>query len=128
LDAVELCLSKEILAEIRDVLTRPRVRQKFPTLTGGLVDRFLAALEKRAVFTPEVPHVFFYERDPKDEPYLNLAIATGASYLVSRDLDILDLANAGNPDGRRLRHHAPHLQILNPGSFLTEARRLQALR
>lgn len=41
---------------------------------------------------PEVPRVFVYERDPKGEPNINLAIAAAASYLVSRDTGILDLA------------------------------------
>ena len=56
-------------------------------------------------------------------PYINLAIAAGASYLVSRDNDVLDLAKLSNPDGGRLRSHTPHLQILDPVSFLAEARR-----
>ncbi len=111
LEAIELCLSEEILSEIRDVLS------------GELVQRFLAAIEKRAVVFPEVPHGFDYERDPKDEPYINLAIAAGASYLVSRDNDVLGLAKLSNPDGARLQGHAPHLQILDPVSFLAEVRR-----
>src|ERR1039457_2910133 len=123
LQAVELYLSREILAEIRDVLTRPRIRQKFSVLSGQFMDRFLAALEKQAVLFPEVPRVFAYERDPKDEPYINLAIAAEASYLVSWDNDILDLADASRPDGGRLRLHSPHLRVLDPVSFLLEARR-----
>jgi putative PIN family toxin of toxin-antitoxin system len=94
LGAIELCLSKEIVAELRDVLARPSVRQKFPVLTDQFVDRFLAALERRAGVISEVPRVFAYERDPKDEPYINLAIAARASYLVSRDTDILDLTDS----------------------------------
>lgn len=123
LEAVELCLSEEILSEIRDVLARPSLRQKFPVLSDELVQRFLTAIEKRAVVFPEVPRVFVYERDPKDEPYINLAIAAGASYLVSRDNDVLGLAKLSNPDGGRLQGHAPHLQILDPVSFLAEVRR-----
>ena len=111
LEAVELCLSEEILSEIRDVLS------------DELVQRFMAAIEKRAVVFPEVPRVFVYERDPKDEPYINLAVAAGASYLVSRDNDVLGLAKLSNPDGGRLKGHAPHLQILDPVSFLAEVRR-----
>lgn len=122
LGAVELFLSGEILTEIRDVLTRARVRQKFPVLTDDLVDGFLSALEKRSVGVQEVPHVFTYPRDPKDEPYLNLAIATGASYLVSRDTDLLDLAEQANPDGLRLRSCAPQLQIVDPAAFLASVR------
>ena len=115
-------MSQEILSEIRDVLARSRLRRKFPALSDELVERFLAAIEKRAVLVPEVPRVFVYERDPKDEPYINLAIGSGASYLVSRDTDVLDLAKLSNPDHERLQRHAPHLQILDPVSFLAEAR------
>lgn len=41
---VTLCLSAEVLAEIRDVLSRPKLRQKFPALTDEAVDAFLASL------------------------------------------------------------------------------------
>ena len=109
------------MAEVRHVLAGPRVRQQFPALTHQIVDRFLGALEERAVV--EVPRVFQFDRDPKDEPYINLAIAAGASHLVSRDTDILDLANPNDPDGVRLRLFAPRLQILDPVSFLAEMRR-----
>ena len=123
LEVIELCISAAIVSEVRDVLKRPRVRLKFPALTDELVERFLAALSKRALTIPEVPRVFRYERDPKDEPYINLAIAAGASYLISRDTDVLDLASPGDPDGVRLRRHAPRLQILDPVSFLADIRR-----
>jgi putative PIN family toxin of toxin-antitoxin system len=113
LAAVELCVSEEILAEVRDVLTRPRLRQKFPALSDELVDRFLAALIKRSVVIPNVQRLFLYARDPKDEPYINLAIAADATHLVSWDADLLDLAKPSNPDGARLRRHAPELRILD---------------
>ena len=35
--------------------------------------------------------MFTLARDPDDEPYLNLAIAVSADYLVTRDNDMLDL-------------------------------------
>jgi putative PIN family toxin of toxin-antitoxin system len=128
LDAIELCVSHEMMTEVRDVLARPRVRQKFPALTDQTVDRLLSALERRARVISDVPRVFRFDRDPKDEPYLNLAIAAKVSYLVSRDNDILDLADDSTPDGLRLRRQAPELRILDPVAFLVEIRqRLQAL-
>ena len=39
---VALCMSPEVLAEIRDVLTRPEHRTKFPALTPKAIDAFLA--------------------------------------------------------------------------------------
>lgn len=89
-DATELYVSHEIMTQVRNVLARPRVRQKFPVLTV--------------------------------EPYINLAIAAGAKYLVSRDNDILDLARTAAPDGERLRNCAPELQILEPAAFVAEIR------
>jgi putative PIN family toxin of toxin-antitoxin system len=120
LGAVKLCISKEITDEIRDVLTRPRMRQKFSSLTDQLVNRFRESLERQAVLISDVPRVFTYERDPKDEPYINLALAAGATYLVSRDKDVLDLAKPSNPEGERLRERTTHLKILDPITFLLD--------
>ena len=75
LGAIELCVSQEILDEVRDVLSRPALLQRFPALTGQIVDRFIAAIEAQAILVSEVPRVFQFDRDPKDEPYINLAIA-----------------------------------------------------
>ena len=103
LGVVELCVSAEILSEIRDVLTRPSIQQRFPVLTDAMVDRFLSALGKHSLLISPASRLFVYERDPKDEPYINLAIAAGARYLVSRDADILDLASGASQDGARVR-------------------------
>jgi uncharacterized protein len=123
LGAIELCISKEIVDEIRDVLTRPRVRQKFSSLTDRLVDGFLESIKRDAVFVHDVPRIFEYDRDPKDEPYINLALAAGASHLVSRDRDLLDLANSSNPERERLRQKSAGLKILDPTTFLLDLER-----
>lgn len=120
LGAIELCLSKEIVDEIRDVLTRPVLRQKFSSLTDHLVNQFIESLERHAVVVHDVPRIFEYGRDPKDEAYINLALAAGATYLVSRDKDVLDLANPSNPKGERLRRMSAHLKILDPMTLLRD--------
>lgn len=125
---IELCVSQEIMAEVRAVLARPRIRQKFPAMTDRIAEQFITAIANRAVNVVEVPRLFEFERDPKDEPYINLAIAANAGFLVSRDKDILDLAaNPGSP-GERLRRLAPELRILSPVAFLAEVRSLIAQR
>lgn len=68
-----------------------------------------------------MPRIEKLDRDPKDEPYLNLAIAAKATYLVSRDRDLLDLM--ADPTFRQ-RH--PDLLILDPVEFLREIERLEA--
>ncbi len=44
---VTLCLSAEILAEIRDVLTRPKTQQRFPLLSPEWAETFIQNAEPR---------------------------------------------------------------------------------
>jgi putative PIN family toxin of toxin-antitoxin system len=110
-----LVVSPAILAEVRDVLSRPKVRAKFPHLTDERVEGFLRWLEDKGITLAEVPHAFEYPRDPDDEPYINLAIASDARYLVSWDKDLLDLM--ADED---FRQRFPNLTILNPVALLEE--------
>jgi putative PIN family toxin of toxin-antitoxin system len=120
---VDLFLSDDVIDEIRNVLKRPRLRQKFPVLTDEFVDQFLAALLARSSPAHDVPRVFAYERDPKDEPYINLALAVHAEYLVSRDIDILDLGDTSNPEGQHFQERFPQVKIVDPVTFLREVQR-----
>jgi len=120
-ERITLCLSADILTEVRDVFMRAKTVKRFPLLTPEWVDAFVQNTESKAVKLPQVPKVFSFERDPKDEPYLNLAIATRANYLVSRDQDLLELMN--NSDFRK---RFPELTILDPVEFLKEMARQEA--
>ena len=117
---VELCLSDAILDEVGEVLRRPKVRARFPTLTDELVSQFLETVEGFSTFfgvgdvTRELP----FARDPKDEPYINLARTAQAKYLVSRDADLLDVTTASDRDSRRIRVDCPSLEIVDPVTFL----------
>lgn len=110
---IDLVVSSEILREIRDVLSRPSIRRANPDLTDERVDTLFATIGAHATVVDAVPVVISLPRDPKDEPYINLAIACGADYLISWDNDILDLAS----DADFLANH-PDLSILNPVAFL----------
>ncbi len=118
--AAELCLSAEVLAEVRDVLTRPKMQKRFPLLTFERVEAFLQNAERQAVLVPAVPPVFLLPRDPKDERYVNLAVAGGARYLVTRDQDLLDLMKEALPEAKDFRQRFPDLTILDPVAFLRE--------
>ena len=102
------------LAEYRDVLTREKLRRKFPVLTPTFVDEQLEQLLARADFWEDVPKHVTLTRDPKDECYLNLAVESGARYLASRDLDLLDLMK----DAEFVAKH-PNLIVCDPVQFLT---------
>ncbi len=109
----ELVISTEIVAEIRDVLTRPKTIRKFPSLTAEAVELYLKDVESLAVSLSDVPVAMRLERDPKDEPYLNLAIATQAEYLATWDKDLLELMG-----GAEFRQRFPALTILEPPALL----------
>ncbi len=115
---VELCVSAAILAEIREVLNRPRLRAKFSRLTGDFVYRFLNTVEGFSTLVAEVGTELVLTRDKKDEPYLNLAHAAGAEYLVSRDSDLLDIPYSVDPDSLRIREMCPALQFTDPVRFI----------
>jgi len=57
-----------LLAEVRDVLTRPRIQLKFPHLTPDRVDVFLQKIVSLSVLTDVVPDAGFKIRDAYDLP------------------------------------------------------------
>jgi len=115
---VQLFVSEATIAEVGDVLTRPKIRKKFSTLTPGRVDEFLGWVKRIATTIPDVPEVFTLTRDPKDSKYLNLAIAAGAELVVSRDNDLLDLMTSSGSDAESFRTTHPTIRIIDPVAFL----------
>jgi putative PIN family toxin of toxin-antitoxin system len=116
-DHVKLFLSKEILEEVRAVLSRPGIRKAFRTLTDEIVQDFLDHVVETAHLVENVPSIYHLERDPDDEPHLNLAIASKASFLVSRDKDLLQLMH-----DVAFRKAYPELAIIEPTAFLKHVR------
>ena len=112
---MELYVSPAILAEVQDVIGRPQIRAKFRQLTDDLVAEFIARIERIAVRVDEVGTGITLARDPKDEPYLNLAADCEADYLVSRDRDLLEGAET-------IAKTMPNLRIVDPVAFLVAVR------
>jgi putative PIN family toxin of toxin-antitoxin system len=108
-----LYLSDAILAEIHDVLNRPRIRAKNPTLTDERAEDILHRIEQVAVKIIDVPSLFPLPRDPDDEPYLNLALAANCKYLATWDDDLLHLMQ-----DQSFRTQHPDLTILSPVALL----------
>ena len=115
---VELYLSLETLAEIEDVLTRPKFRNRFPSLTDEMIEAFLKDVKDKAVILKNVPSIFSYSRDPKDEKYVNLAVEAEADYIVSRDNDLLALMTDYTEECKDFRRRFRGLKIVNPVDFL----------
>lgn len=115
--AVSLFLSPQVLEEIRDVTSRPKLVSRFK-IRPERVQVLLENLPKSGVLVPLVPTLWSYERDPDDAHYVNLAIACDARLVISRDRDLLDLMEDANVDGRRLRQAYPDFKVLAPPAFL----------
>lgn len=51
--------------------------------------------------------------------YINLAIVVNASYLVSRDQDLLDLMTTSTDIARQFRSRYPFLRVIKAVNFVT---------
>lgn len=114
-----VAVSRATLEEVEDVLARPHLRLKYPLLTDERVAELLDRLIYRGIYLRRVGQHFTYPRDPKDEPYLNLAIEVEADYLISRDHDLLDLMKWEQEEGREFQRRFRFLKIVTPDDFLS---------
>jgi putative PIN family toxin of toxin-antitoxin system len=83
-----LFVSDDILEEARDDLTRPKVRPKNPRINDQTVAATFERLDQFAQKVNDIPSRFSLPRDPDDEPYLNLALASDVDSLVTGDKDL----------------------------------------
>jgi putative PIN family toxin of toxin-antitoxin system len=114
----QLCMSRALLAEISDVLNRPELRAKAPSLTPQRVTALLDAIVKRAQLFDPILHDFRWPDHPDDDHLFNLAIAAQAEFLVTWETRLLKLASSRTPEAERLASLAPNLQIVTPPEFL----------
>lgn len=115
-----IAVSRDILSEIREVLSRSSLRRSYPRLADERVDQLMDVLLNRGKFFRHIPRHYEYSRDPYDEAYLNLAIEAGADFLVTRDNDLLDLMKWETEEGREFQKRFRGLKIINPVAFLKE--------
>jgi putative toxin-antitoxin system toxin component, PIN family len=115
---IAVAVSRETLSEARDVLSRSGLRDRYPLLTDERTSDLIENLLYRGQFFRKVKKHFEYPRDPKDEPYINLAIEAGVDFIITRDSDLLDLMKWNTEDGREFQKRFPSLRILDPVAFL----------
>lgn len=119
---IKLYVSEAVLEEVWTVLNRVEVRAALPQITDLRVDALFRRLDKKATMVRHVPRVFAFPRDPDDEPYINLAIAAEAAFLVSRDRDVLDLMTGHDSESKQFRQRFRFLMVTDPGDFLKTTR------
>lgn len=112
--AYRLILSPPIVAEIRQCLLCPRVRDR-SGLSPEEVDRWLGFLLNivELVAAPALPAPVC--RDPDDDRYLAAAAAGRADHVVSSDKDLLDV---GSYEGIPIVRPREFLKILAHGRRL----------
>lgn len=116
---IQMCVSREVLAEAEDVLNRPKIRTHFPDLSDEIVGAFLKRLQQLSVLVHPVPKKFSYPRDEDDEPYIDLAVAAGADFIISRDKDLLDLMTGHADECKEFRQRFRPLRVVDPAEFLS---------
>lgn len=82
-----LVVSPTLLAELNDVLARPRLAARLDATALRLLR---GALEAAPVIEEPAPLV---SRDPKDDYLIPLARSSGADFLISGDKDLTDLVD-----------------------------------
>ena len=100
-----IAVSEAVVAELLDVLDRPRLA---PFLDPDLRAEVVSQLHAFAVFFAPAIQVADC-RDSDDNKYLELALAAGADTIVSSDADLLVL------------HPWRGVRILRPADYLAEA-------
>lgn len=115
---ITLFVSPEILAEVKDVLTRPETQNRFSQATNENVDIFLKDICSKAILLKSISHKFSYVRDPKDECYVNLAAEVKADYIITRDRDLLDLMTGTDNESKEFRQRFRPLKIIEPIELL----------
>lgn len=116
-DRLDLFLSEAILLELQKVCLREPLASRF-RITEPQVEAYLAHIRSIGTVVENIPHVFQFERDPDDEHYVDLAIATRSRLLVSRDKDLLSLADVDTTEGAAFLRGYPNIEILTPVEML----------
>ena len=85
-DAFTVIVTSEILAEYFEVINRPKFRLKQAT-----IDRITRYSYQFAEFVVPEERIQFIEADPKDDKFLEAAVAGNAETIVSGDNHLLEL-------------------------------------
>jgi putative PIN family toxin of toxin-antitoxin system len=101
----ELIISPPILEELERVIHYPRIQEKY-SLSEEYVGQFLQSVGSGATVVDPAVELSVIEKDPSDDRYLECAVASEASYIVTGDGHLLDLEEYGG------------IAILNPAEFL----------
>jgi putative PIN family toxin of toxin-antitoxin system len=104
-DSFDLVTSLPLLAELEDVLARPRISERIPS-TSSRGDELLTNLHNRAVWVDPGQQITCITADPDDNRVLEAAVEGDVEFIVSGDRHLLDLG----------QHES--IEIVTPAQFL----------
>jgi putative PIN family toxin of toxin-antitoxin system len=117
---VLLLLSRPVQAEYRRVLGSAEMLRLNPQIDNEAIELVLRRLRYVGEYLGRIKSSFRFDRDPDDEPLIELAIAGKASHLVTSDNDLLSLTAGHDDASRRFRQRLPGARVLRPATFLGE--------
>ena len=91
---IDICLSEEILSEIKRTLLRPKL-QKIHKATHQEIERFLRAFAEIIDLVPVTTEVDKVDADPEDNKILACALDGKADFIVSGDHHLTDIGSFG---------------------------------
>jgi putative PIN family toxin of toxin-antitoxin system len=91
-DQIRIVSSPELVAELKDVLARPKMKALIHPDEGEIL---LALMQIKAESLPNLGDIPTFTRDPKDDKFVACAVAGKVDFLISLDKDILVLGQVG---------------------------------
>jgi uncharacterized protein len=113
-------MSRPVQAEYRRVLGSPEILKRNPQITPEAIELVLRRLRYLGQFLGHVTARFALDRDPDDEPFIELAIEGSATHLVTNDRDLRSLPRGHDDAAKRLRQRTPGLRVLRAAEYLRE--------
>jgi putative PIN family toxin of toxin-antitoxin system len=91
-------------------------------VTVERIENLVQDLAKYAQPIKKIPNVFVHPHDPDDSPYVNLAVAANAAFIVSRDRHLLNLMDVSRTEGKTFKDSFPAIRIMSPDEFAAKLR------
>jgi putative PIN family toxin of toxin-antitoxin system len=114
--SLQLFWSDYVLQEIRELPSKLPQRLN---LTTERVEAFIADVAPYAERLTDVAELYENPFDLDDSHYVNLAVASGADLISSRDGDLLHLMDVTRPEAQEFQMRFPQLRILPPEQVLS---------
>ncbi|MBN1536182.1 MAG: putative toxin-antitoxin system toxin component, PIN family [Anaerolineales bacterium] len=89
-DVFDIAVSPAILKEIERVIHYPRIQKKYQ-LPEEQVSKFLQLISDQAIVVNPSKTVNIIEKDPTDDRYIECAMESQASFIVTGDKHLLEL-------------------------------------